>query len=260
MILKVRAYAIYGSLVVAIVAALALGFAGFGVHEEMFDLDYAVTVLATVWAPGLALVAGAVGALGFLAGVLLKPRRSRIAALLAVVIAAVTYAGAAQVKAVAAANPPIHDVATDWADPLLLGATASAARGAGANPVDPDPKVQAQPQDPNLTGTRVADVNARTCAGAVPVVMTGSVQAAYDKAHAAVLREGLILVTENPAGGRIEATATTHWLKLKGDVVVRVKSEGAGARVDIRSISRTGIRDLGENCRRVTRLRVAIAR
>jgi fatty-acyl-CoA synthase len=103
-------------------------------------------------------------------------------------------------------------------------------------------------------------VNAQTCPGAVPVVLTGPVQAAYDKARAAMLREGLTLVTENPAGGRIEALATTRFLKLKGDVIVRIRPEGAGARIDIRSISRTGIRDLGENCRRVTRLRAAMAK
>ena len=260
MIPRVRRYAANIALVLAILAALTLGFAGFGVHEDMFDLDYAVGVLATGWAPALAMIAGVLGLLALLAAVIVPPRRDRIVSLLAVALAAIAYAGAMQVKAVAAANPPIHDVATDWTDPLLFGAAASAGRGAGANPVDPDPKVQAQPQNPNLTGTRVADVNARTCPGAAPVVLTGSLQAAYDKARAAMLREGLTLVTENPAGGRIEASAVTRWLKLKGDVLVRVKAEGAGAKVDIRSLSRTGVADLGENCRRVTRLRAAISK
>jgi fatty-acyl-CoA synthase len=257
---RIRSYAANTALVLAILAALALGFAGFGVHEAMFDLDYAVAVLATGWAPRLAVVAGVLALLAFLAAVLVRPRRERITSLLALAIAAVAFAGAAEVRALAAANPPIHDVATDWTDPLMFGAAVVAARGPDANPVEPDPKVQPQPQDPNLTGVRIAEVNARTCPGAVPVVLTGGVQAAYDKARAAMLREGLKLVTENPAGGRIEARATSRWLNLKGDVLVRVKPEGAGARVDIRSISRTGIRDLGENCRRVTRLRTAIAK
>jgi fatty-acyl-CoA synthase len=260
MIQRIRFYAAAGGLVLAIVAVLALGFAGFGVHEDMFDLDYGATVLATGWAPALAMVGGGLGVLAFLAAVLVPPRRDRIAALLAVALAAVAYAVATEVKSVVVANPPIHDVATDWADPMLFGPAASAARGAGANSIEADPKVQAQPQDPELTGTRVALVNARTCALAVPVVLTGSPQGAYDKARAAMLREGLTLVTENPADGRIEATAVTRWLKLKSDVLVRVKPEGAGARVDIRSLSRTGIRDLGENCRRVGRLRAALAR
>jgi fatty-acyl-CoA synthase len=260
MIPRIRRYAAGVALVLAILSLLALGFAGFGVHEEMFDLDYAVSVLATGWAPALALAAGALGVLALLAALLIRPRRDRTTSLLAVALAAIVFAGATEVKAVVAAHPPIHDVATDWADPLLFGPTASAARGANANPVEPDPKVQAQPQNPNLTGTRVAEVNARTCPAAVPVVLTGSVRGAYDKARAAMLHEGLVLVTENPADGRIEATAVTRWLKLKNDVIVRVRAEGAGARVDIRSLSRTGIRDLGENCRRVGRLRAAISR
>ena len=260
MIPRIRAYCAAAALVLAITAGLALGFAGFGAHEEMFDLDYAVGVLATGWAPGLAIAAGVLGLVAFLAAILVPPRRDRIKSLLAVALAALTYAGSTQVRAVAASNPPIHDVATDWADPLLFGATATASRGENANPIEPDPKVQAQPQAPNLTGLRVADVNARTCAAAAPVVLTGSLQAAYDKARAALLQDGLKLVTENPVGGRIEASAITHWLRLKGDVIVRIKPEGAGARVDIRSISRTGIADLGENCRRVGRLRAAIAR
>jgi len=49
-------------------------------------------------------------------------------------------------------------------------------------------------------------------------------------------------------------------LQLKGDLIVRVKPEGAGARIDIRSVSRSGIADLGENCRRVTRLRAMLAK
>jgi fatty-acyl-CoA synthase len=248
------------ALVIALIAAITLGFAGFGVHEEMFDLDYAVWTLATGWVPNLALLAIILGGLAFLAAVIVPPRRDRITSLLALAIAGGTLAGANQVKAVAAGSPPIHDVATDWTEPLLFGPRAAAARGEGANPIQADPRVQPQPQAPNLTGARVADVNVRTCAAAAPVVLTGSAQSAYDKARAALVREGYQLVTENPAGGRIEAVATTRWLKLKGDVLVRVKPEGAGARVDVRSISRTGIGDLGENCRRVARLRQLISR
>lgn len=244
----------------AVLAVLALGFAPFGVHEEMFNLDYAVGTLAGGWAPNLALGAVILGGLAFLAAVLVPPRRDRIASLLAVALGAGVLAVAGQVRAVVAANPPIHDVATDWADPLMFGPKVTAARGETSNPLEADPKVQPQPQAPNLTGTRIAEVNARTCPGAVPVVLTGSVRDAYAKARAALLRDGETLVTENPDGGRIEALAVTRWLKLKADVLARIKPEGAGARVDLRSVGRTGIADLGDNCRRVTRLRTLIAR
>jgi fatty-acyl-CoA synthase len=255
-----RSHTARTALVLAIVGALALAFAGFGVHEEMFPLDYAVRTLATGWAPGLAGLGVILGGLALIAAVLVPPRRDIVTSLLALAIGAGVLAGSAQVRARAAANPPIHDVATDWSDPLLFGPAMLATRGADANPVVADAKVQPQPQNPNLTGTPIAQVNAVTCRGAAPLVLTASPQAAYDKARAAILREGMALVTENPAAGRLEASWITKWLKLKGDLLVRVKPEGAGARIDIRSVSRSGIADLGENCRRVTRLRADIAR
>jgi fatty-acyl-CoA synthase len=248
------------ALLLAILAVGTLAFAPFGVREQMFDLDYAVRTLATGWAPNLALIAVILGGLAFLAAIIVPPRRDRISSLLAVALGAGVMAVSGQVRTVAVANPPIHDVATDWTDPLLFGPKVFAARGEFSNSVEADPKVQPQPQAPNLTGTRVAEVNARTCPGAVPVILTGSVADAYAKARAALVRERATLVTDNPAGGRLEALAITRFLKLPSDVLIRVKPEGAGARVDIRSSSRTGVADLGENCRRVTRLRTALSR
>ena len=54
-----------------------------------------------------------------------------------------------------------------------------------------------------------------------------------------------------PADGRIEATDTTRWFGFKDDVVVRVKPEGTGSRVDVRSLSRVGRSDVGKNASRI---------
>ena len=54
-----------------------------------------------------------------------------------------------------------------------------------------------------------------------------------------------------PADGRIEATDTTRFFGFKDDVVVRVKPEGAGSRVDVRSLSRVGKSDVGKNASRI---------
>ena len=51
--------------------------------------------------------------------------------------------------------------------------------------------------------------------------------------------------------GRIEATATTRWFGYKDDVVVRIRPEGNGSRVDVRSASRVGASDVGANAARV---------
>ena len=54
-----------------------------------------------------------------------------------------------------------------------------------------------------------------------------------------------------PAEGRLEATARTRWFGFRDDVVVRVRPDGAGSRVDVRSVSRVGRSDLGTNARRI---------
>ncbi|MBI4082065.1 MAG: DUF1499 domain-containing protein [Candidatus Lambdaproteobacteria bacterium] len=62
---------------------------------------------------------------------------------------------------------------------------------------------------------------------------------------------GWRIVAAEPAEGRLEATARTFWMGFQDDIVVRVKPEGAGTRVDLRSVSRVGGSDLGANARRI---------
>ncbi|HEX2482883.1 MAG TPA: DUF1499 domain-containing protein, partial [Methylomirabilota bacterium] len=59
------------------------------------------------------------------------------------------------------------------------------------------------------------------------------------------------IVEAVPAEGRLEATATTTWFGFKDDVVVRVRAREGGSRVDVRSLSRVGVGDLGANAARV---------
>ncbi len=51
--------------------------------------------------------------------------------------------------------------------------------------------------------------------------------------------------------GRLEATGQSFWYGLKDDLVVRVRPDTAGARVDMRSVGRAPGADMGRNCRRV---------
>jgi hypothetical protein len=243
------------ALVLAIVAVIALGFAPFGVREAMFDLDYAVAVVAATWAWNLALLGAILGVLALLLALAVPPRRGFVMPLLALLLAGGVIYGVTRLQALVAAHPPVHDVATDWADPLIFGASMTASRGTGANPVQRAPRVGIQPFDAALEGDLVSEVNARTCPGATPLTIPLTTDAAFDRAKAAIEADGLTIVTENRLGGRIEATGEHPQLRLKHDVLARVQAEGEGARVDFRSVSRTGEIDLGENCARVTRLR-----
>ena len=54
--------------------------------------------------------------------------------------------------------------------------------------------------------------------------------------------------------GRIEAIAQTPIMGFREDVSIRIKPDGEGSRVDIRSSSRYFESDLGSNAARVTKL------
>ncbi len=72
-------------------------------------------------------------------------------------------------------------------------------------------------------------------------------QASLATAHAM----GWAVVAAVPAEGRIEAIATTRLLRFKDDVVLRLRADGDGARLDMRSASRIGRCDLGANEKRI---------
>ena len=74
---------------------------------------------------------------------------------------------------------------------------------------------------------------------------------------------GWEIVAVDTDAGRVEATDTTSWFGFKDDIVVRVRPAPGGARVDVRSVSRVGLGDLGANAARIreflARLRAASA-
>ena len=59
------------------------------------------------------------------------------------------------------------------------------------------------------------------------------------------------IASSDTPSGRIEATATTPWFGFKDDVVVRIRPEVDGSRIDVRSVSRVGSSDVGANARRI---------
>ena len=148
--------------------------------------------------------------------------------------------------------PPVHEVATDWSDPIRFSPTLTAARGPAANPVEADPVIPAD--GGRFMNRRVADVNADTCPGAHTVVLPLAPGQAYDRAKAAVKSQGLSVLTDDPRGGRLEATGTNLWLGLRSDLAVRVRPQGQETRIDFRASSREVPADFGANCDAVSRL------
>lgn len=133
--------------------------------------------------------------------------------------------------------PRIHDISTDLANPTRFVAILPLRQGA-ANPVEyggAEVAAQQQKAYPDIK-TMVLDIRA---------------DKAFTQALAAAHRLHWKIVAEVPAEGCIEATDTTFWFGFKDDIVIRVTPAGNHARVDIRSLSRVGISDVGTNARRI---------
>jgi uncharacterized protein (DUF1499 family) len=64
---------------------------------------------------------------------------------------------------------------------------------------------------------------------------------------------GWRIVAAVPIEGRIEASDITFWFGFTDDIVIRITPSGKMSLVDIRSVSRVGLSDVGTNARR-TRL------
>ena len=80
-----------------------------------------------------------------------------------------------------------------------------------------------------------------------------SVEETTGRARDLARQRGWEIVTFDPANGIVEAVATSLFFRFKDDVIVRVRpvTEGNGSVVDMRSISRVGVSDVGANARRV---------
>ncbi|HYC37986.1 MAG TPA: DUF1499 domain-containing protein [Usitatibacter sp.] len=133
--------------------------------------------------------------------------------------------------------PPIHDITTDTADPPAFVALLAARNQSPNGSAHGGPEIAAQQQK------AYADIKPKV----VPLPPREAMQKAIDAARSL----GWEVVASDAAAGRIEATDTTAWFGFKDDVVVRVRPEGAGSRIDVRSASRVGKSDIGANAARV---------
>jgi len=133
--------------------------------------------------------------------------------------------------------PPIHDITTDLDRPPKFVAILPLRAGA--------------PNPATYGGSEVADAQRRSYPDIKPLLLSVPAGAAYKQALASARGMGWELVASDSTAGRIEATATTPWFGFKDDVVVRVRPEGSGSRIDVRSVSRVGKSDVGANAQRI---------
>jgi len=221
------------ALLLGVIAALLLLAAGPGTRLDVWDFRTGFQLMR--WAAFAGLGAAALAAVMLL---LPRTRRGGLAALLAALAlglgtAFVPWNALRQARAL----PPIHDITTDTGRPPQFVAILPL-RAAAPNPA-------------TYGGPDVA----RAQIGAYPELRTHRMDAAPAEAFKRALQTardtGWEIAAADAAAGRIEATDTTFWFGFKDDVVIRVEADGAGSRVDVRSVSRVGVSDVGANARRI---------
>jgi uncharacterized protein (DUF1499 family) len=224
-----------GGLALALVAALALLVAGPGHRFGWWSFATGFTLLR--YAAYGAIAAVAVSAVALILAPLRGQRRGMFRALAGLIIGLITVGIPAYYLHVARSVPPIHDLTTDTEDPPAFDAILTL-RADAPNPASyggPDVAAQQREAYPDL---RPADY---------PI----SPEAAFEAALAAARAEDWDIIAAEQAAGRIEATDRTFWFGFADDIVVRVRPTDVGSRVDVRSVSRVGVSDVGANAARI---------
>jgi uncharacterized protein (DUF1499 family) len=142
--------------------------------------------------------------------------------------------------------PPISDITTDPIDPPRFEAIARV-RNRDANPIA-------------YAGLYAAELQHAAYPDIEPLFTDANAQTAYDATMTVLTkrRKWRVIDQRPPLPGRreghIEAVARTTIMGFPDDVVIRIRADGDGARVDARSASRYGRYDFGTNAARIKTL------
>ncbi len=174
------------------------------------------------------------------------PRRGIGGALLALLIPAVGLGYGFYVRQQAQSIPPIHDISTDTMDPPAFSAEVQAARALvrGGNGLDLALKRDGE-------GHAFTELQQRAYPDITHISTSVDQARAFEAALALAREQGWTMGHADAATGAIEAVAETFWYGFKDDIAIRVRADGSGARVDMRSVSRVGRSDLGANAARM---------
>jgi len=133
--------------------------------------------------------------------------------------------------------PYIHDITTDTFDPPVFVALLA--------------ERNKSPNGSRYGGVEIAAQQQKGYPDIKSLVLKSAPQETMQRAIDAARSLGWEVVSSDAPTGRIEATDTTAWFGFKDDIIVRVRPEGTGSRVDVRSVSRVGQSDLGANAARI---------
>lgn len=134
--------------------------------------------------------------------------------------------------------PRIHDITTDLQNPPAFVAIA-AIRTADHNPLD------------RKTPVKLAELQRAGYPDLGPLLIDKDPAQVFENAVSLVKARGWEIVAATAENGIIEAIDTTRIMGFKDDVVIRISAKEGKSAVDMRSVSRIGISDMGTNAARI---------
>ena len=221
--------------IIALISVAAALTAALGTRYGQWNFETGISVFRGA-AYG-AIGGAALSLAGLVASVRIVIQRGFFLALLGVLIGGSIVGTAFYWRSVARNVPPIHDITTDTQDPPRFVEILRLLKPAD-NP-------------PTYGGEKVAAMQHKAYPDIAPLVLRMPPGKAFEKALRTARSMGWQIIDDNKKEGRIEAVAATFWFGFRDDVVIRVRPEDSGSRVDIRSESRVGVSDLGKNARRI---------
>lgn len=132
--------------------------------------------------------------------------------------------------------PPINDITTDLENPPAFTSSTVVPDYVGRNMNYPEEfKSQVRESYPDLAPLRVA----------------GSPEDVFAMAIDVAESMGWEIVARSESQGIFDAQDVSSIFRFVDDITVRIKADGAGTRIDMRSKSRVGRSDLGANAARI---------
>lgn len=198
------------------------------------------------WSTGLA----AAGLLVSLVARFRRGRRGNGLAVAAVLLAAAFLATVANDSVRAGEAPGLKDVSTDLADPPRLSGPLRADLHAGLETGN-------RPGFEALTpAERWRVIHAEAYPDLRPLILPLPPAEALRRTEQAIAEQGWTI--RHRSADTIEAEARTRLFGLRDAVAVRVRPEGQGSRVDLRSVRLEGPHDRGQGISNIRRLKAAL--
>ena len=244
--------------VLVLVIPLWFALAAFGTKWEFWGWQTGLNAMTHVWGLRLLLAGLVAGGLTLIALVAFRIMAREgygnwTSAIAVTVIAVAGLSWAMHVERLKALGPALLDVTTDVAEPPNFSAGFVARRSSLDASLDYAGKTVADGQPlPLVQAERYPQIS--TLHLDVPV------ETAFDRALELARVQGWRVSTASRQAGMFEAGAESLLYGFRDDMIVRIRpDEAGGSLVDVRSLARQPVHDLGRNAERVQEFLVLLA-